>query len=139
MLVHRRCCIALAFLFLAATVEAGGPEVYLFDPTQIGRGQTLKLVLAEDEVTSVESVAFRPSEGLTVGEIKRGGVVGIDKHQSWTVQVSVAADATTGEREVAVQTPEGLIQKKIEIVAQPIPIISNGDVSWKTEGSGTSR
>lgn len=120
-----RCTVFLLGLLSVSAAAQTPKEVktYFFDPDQIGQGQTLKFHIAGDKFTDIKEVRFEPPAGITVASIREIDVM--RKARRWEVEIATAADAPLGKRNVTAVTAEGVIKKKVEVVAAKVPIISD--------------
>jgi len=129
----------LSGLLFSTAALAADKEVKLqVEPTRIGQGQMLRLQISGKDISGVQSVQFNPSDGVTVGEISEDdqALAGV---KIWLAAVTAGPGASLGKRSVAVTTPEGTARKNFEIVAQPVPVISDLKVEPGGKGYGFSR
>jgi len=76
------------------------PQLSALSPTSAGQGATTGLVIQGTNLAGTASVNFSPSQGITVSGIQASAT-------EVTAQVSIAADAQTGQRKVSVTTGAG--------------------------------
>lgn len=120
-------CAALLAI-LDEPVAQGAAKLTYLGPEHVGVGQVSDLTVVTSGGVAVEGIEITPSDGVTVGEIKRGVETTGEKGRGWTrwvVPITVASSATLGKRQVVVLTPAGQAgSEKIEIVSH-VPVISD--------------